>query len=104
MARMKGRPSHLKRRGVSAAGRLTARPREHLLRQTTVPAGVAQRARVLLAITPDTASITRGGGPLWAIAQPRLLKWLHRYLAQGIAGLSRSTAPGRLRARSAQDV
>jgi hypothetical protein len=97
---MKGRPSHL-----AAAFQLPAADRaacEHLLRQTTIPAGVAQRARVLLAITPDT-SITRVAARC-GLSRNRVYKWLHRYLAQGIAGLYDQPRPGRPRTRSAQDV
>ena len=65
---------------------------ERLTRSSTVPAGVALRARIVL--------MAAAGTPNWVIAdktqvsRPTVNKWRARYQAHGLAGLADEPRPG----------
>src|SRR5579864_5645324 len=66
-----------------------------LTRSTTVGAGLAQRARVVLLAAggdSNTAISTRVG-----MSRPKVIKWRNRYRERGIAGLSDAERSGRPR-------
>jgi transposase len=72
------------------------RPRlEALLRSTTVPVGVAQRARIVLLAAEGSANyeIAQRVG----VTRPTVNLWRSRYAEQGLAGLDGVRPPGRPR-------
>jgi transposase len=68
---------------------------EALLRSATVPAGVAQRARIVLLAADGTANyeIAERVG----VTRPTVNLWRRRYAEQGLAGLDGVRPPGRPR-------
>ena len=68
---------------------------EQLLRSTTVPAGLASRARVVLLAAEGVANhdIAAQVG----VSRPTVNRWRSRYAAHGMAGLSDVKRPGRPR-------
>jgi hypothetical protein len=78
------------------------------LRQTTLPAGLARRARVILLLS-EGHSVTAAGQTA-GLTPNNTRKWVRRFLAQGVAGLQEQPGRGRQpvfsplgRAASSQD-
>ena len=77
--------------------RLTESQRDDLqrwLRCTTLPAGLARRARLLLLLEqPDTT--LRQAAQTAGLAPRHARKWVQRFLARGLDGLHDQPRPGR---------
>src|SRR5215831_8528300 len=81
-------------RRTSFTIRLTPAERRTLLtwqRATTVPAGLARRARLLLLLA-DGMTITAAAATV-GLSRRHTYKWIKRFLAEGVAGLQEK--PGR---------
>jgi Winged helix-turn helix len=81
-------------RRTSFTIRLTPAERRTLLtwqRATTVPAGLARRARLLLLLA-DGMTITEAAATV-GLSRRHSYKWIQRFLAEGVAGLQEK--PGR---------
>jgi len=81
-------------RTTSFTIRLTPAERRTLLtwqRATTVPAGLARRAR-LLVLLADGMTITAAAAAV-GLSRRHSYKWIQRFLAEGLAGLQEK--PGR---------
>ena len=81
-------------RRTSLTIRLTPAERRTLLtwqRATTVPAGLARRARLLLLLA-DGMTITDAATTV-GLSRRHTYKWIRRFLAEGVAGLQ--DKPGR---------
>jgi hypothetical protein len=64
------------------------------LRSTTLPAGLARRARLLLLLEqPDTS--LRQAAQTAGLTPRHARKWAQRFLAQGLDGLKDQPRPGR---------
>src|SRR4051794_34854041 len=68
---------------------------ERLVRASSVRAGLAQRARIVL-LAADGVSNT-SIAELVGMSRPTVIGWRHRYGARGIAGLEDERRPGRPR-------
>src|SRR5882672_5097303 len=86
-------------RKTSLAIRLTPAERLTLLtwqRATTIPAGLARRAR-LLVLLADGMTITEAAATV-GLSRRHTYKWLHRFMQEGLEGLvdkpSRGQRPG----------
>ena len=66
---------------------------EGLLRRTSVPAGLARRARAILLLA-DGTSVSQTGR-LVAMQRRHLYKWMDRFRQQGVAGLQDGERTGR---------
>ena len=76
--------------------RVGDRPRlERLVRSTTVPAGLAGRARVVLLASEGVAN--QDIAALVGMSRPTVNRWRSRYAESGIAGLVDEKRPGRPR-------
>jgi hypothetical protein len=85
-------------RKTSLTIHLTDEDRQTLLawqRSTTIPAGRAQRGRIVLLLA-DGATITEAGR-LVGLSRHFVSKWAKRFLQHGIAGLSDKPGRGRRR-------
>ncbi len=81
---------------LTVAVKVPPRDREVLegwLRAPSMPAGLAQRARIVLLAADDigTGEIVRRVG----VAKQTVISWKHRYAAEGIGGLADRAKPGR---------
>ncbi len=68
---------------------------ERLVRSSSVRAGLAQRARIVL-LAVDGVSNTSIAG-LAGVSRPTVIGWRERYQARGLAGLADEPRPGRPR-------
>ena len=68
---------------------------ERLVRSSSVRAGLAQRARIVL-LAADGISNTRIA-ELMGVSRPTVLGWRSRYAARGLAGLDDQSRSGRPR-------
>src|SRR3954464_362693 len=66
---------------------------EYWTRSSTIRAGHAERARVVLAIADGAG--TSATAPLVGVSRPTVLKWRDRFLAHGLAGLDDQARSGR---------
>jgi len=77
--------------------RLTDRQRSELqrwLRSTTLPGGLVRRARLLL-LLEEPAMTLKQAAQTAGLAQRHARKWVQRFLAEGLAGLTDRPRPGR---------
>src|SRR5262245_15316824 len=85
-------------RRTSFTIRLTPAERLTLLawqRATTVPAGLARRARLLLLVA-DGLTITAAAATV-GLSRRHTYKWLQRFVQEGLAGLAEKPGRGRRR-------
>ncbi|MBF6070150.1 IS630 family transposase [Nocardia farcinica] len=75
---------------------------DQLLRSTTVPAGLARRARIVM-LAADGMANTRISEVV-GVSVPTVLKWRSRYLQDGLDGLLDAQRPGRPRHVDHADV
>jgi biotin operon repressor len=62
-------------------------------RPTTIRAGLARRARMLLLLA-DGVTITTIAATV-GMSRQHIYKWIHRFLAEGLEGLHNKPGPGR---------
>jgi hypothetical protein len=82
-------------RRTSFSIRLTPAERLTLLtwqRSTTIPAGLARRARLLLLLA-DGMTITEAAATV-GLSRRHSYKWIRRFLAEGLAGLQEKPGHG----------
>src|SRR5829696_1042645 len=75
---------------------------ERLTRSSSVRAGLAQRARIVL-LAADGLSNTRIA-ELMGVSRPTVIGWRARYAARGLAGLDDQARSGRPRQRDHREI
>ena len=75
---------------ISNADRATL---ESWTRSSTMPAGRVERARIVLAMADGVG--TSAAARLLGVSRPTVIKWRHRFAANGIAGLDDEARSGR---------